>query len=88
MLEKYLHDVIAAPLPDRDEIATFLCTDVVFDKPSAGNPLREGYLTKKGQNLGRWVTRYYVLRGSKLDFFEVVSWLSCAKENFDADHSF
>ncbi|KDN52383.1 RhoGAP-domain-containing protein [Tilletiaria anomala UBC 951] len=72
MLDKWLHDCISAQLPDRDDIATFLCTDVVLhDKPKpSGSAVREGYLTKKGQNLGRWVTRYYVLRATRLDFFE------------------
>ena len=38
------------------------------------NPARKtGYLTKKGRNFGGWQTRYYVLQGPLLEYFEAVS---------------
>lgn len=71
LLEIYLQSLMVLELPDKDEVCTFLCTDVV---PNRGrDPLscaKEGFLTKKGQNLGRWVTRFYVLRNSYLSYYE------------------
>jgi RalA-binding protein 1 len=46
----------------------------VPSKPKdAAATTREGFLTKKGQNMGRWVTRLYVLMGAQLDYYETVS---------------
>ena len=74
MLESYLQNLLAVELPDKDDICTFLCTDVVPSKPKdAAATTREGFLTKKGQNMGRWVTRLYVLMGAQLDYYETVS---------------
>ncbi|CAO1639390.1 unnamed protein product [Sympodiomycopsis kandeliae] len=71
LLEAYLANLLMIQLPDKDEVCTFLCTDVVPLRPRRTNPLfKEGFLTKKGQNLGRWVTRYYVLEDMKLQHFE------------------
>lgn len=72
MLERYLRNLLEIPLTDKEEVCTFLCTDVVPLAPSL-NPkslFKEGFLTKKGQNLGRWVTRFYSLDGSRLDYFD------------------
>lgn len=71
LLEIYLQSLMVLELPDKDEVCTFLCTDVVPNRKS--DPIsttKEGFLTKKGQNLGRWVTRFYVLRNSYLSYFE------------------
>ncbi|KAJ9477694.1 GTPase-activating protein BEM3 [Pseudozyma hubeiensis] len=71
LLEIYLQSLMVLELPDKDEVCTFLCTDVVPNRnrdPNSSN--KEGFLTKKGQNLGRWVTRFYVLRNSYLSYFE------------------
>nr|CDI51970.1 related to BEM3-GTPase-activating protein [Melanopsichium pennsylvanicum 4] len=71
LLEIYLQSLMVLELPDKDEVCTFLCTDVVPNRNR--DPLsisKEGFLTKKGQNLGRWVTRFYVLRNSYLSYFE------------------
>ncbi|SPO22640.1 related to BEM3 - GTPase-activating protein [Ustilago trichophora] len=71
LLEIYLQSLMVLELPDKDEVCTFLCTDVVPNR--LRDPLscsKEGFLTKKGQNLGRWVTRFYVLRNSYLSYFE------------------
>ncbi|TKY85003.1 hypothetical protein EX895_006083 [Sporisorium graminicola] len=71
LLEIYLQSLMVLDLPDKDEVCTFLCTDVVPNRtrdPTSCS--KEGFLTKKGQNLGRWVTRFYVLRNSYLSYFE------------------
>ncbi|CBQ70434.1 related to BEM3-GTPase-activating protein [Sporisorium reilianum SRZ2] len=71
LLEIYLQSLMVLELPDKDEVCTFLCTDVVPNRirdPTSCS--KEGFLTKKGQNLGRWVTRFYVLRNSYLSYFE------------------
>ncbi len=71
LLEIYLQSLMVLELPDKDEVCTFLCTDVVPNRMR--DPLstsKEGFLTKKGQNLGRWVTRFYVLRNSFLSYYE------------------
>ncbi|CAO1621952.1 unnamed protein product [Parajaminaea phylloscopi] len=72
MLEGYLRNLIAISLQDKEEVCTFLCTDVV-PQPRRGTSkalFKEGFLTKKGQNLGRWVTRFYSLDGPRLDYFD------------------
>ncbi|CDU24583.1 related to BEM3-GTPase-activating protein [Sporisorium scitamineum] len=71
LLEIYLQSLMVLELPDKDEVCTFLCTDVVPNRirdPTSCS--KEGFLTKKGQNLGRWVTRFYMLRNSYLSYFE------------------
>lgn len=74
MLEVYLQNLLAISLPDKDDFCTFLCTDAVPVKPIDPDATsKEGFLTKKGANLGRWVTRLYVLSGSTLDYYEAVS---------------
>ncbi|PWN52279.1 RhoGAP-domain-containing protein [Violaceomyces palustris] len=71
LLEIYLQSLLTIQLPDKDEVCTFLCTDVVPSKlKDTSSTSKEGFLTKKGQNLGRWVTRYYSLRNSTLAYFE------------------
>ncbi|KAJ1590702.1 hypothetical protein NDA11_001837 [Ustilago hordei] len=71
LLEIYLQSLMVLELPDKDEVCTFLCTDVVPSRIHDPNSCtKEGFLTKKGQNLGRWVTRFYVLRNSYLSYYE------------------
>lgn len=72
MLEAYLQNILAIPLTDKADLCTFLCTDAVPVKtkdPEATT--KEGQLTKKGANLGRWVTRLYCLAGTTLDYYEL-----------------
>ncbi|UZJ56947.1 hypothetical protein CBS101457_006267 [Exobasidium rhododendri] len=71
MLEAYLQNLLSISLPDKDDLCTFFCTDAVpikLNDPEATT--KEGFLTKKGANLGRWVTRLYCLSGSTLDYYE------------------
>lgn len=34
---------------------------------------KEGYLTKRGKNFGGWKTRYFVVQGPVLEYYESVS---------------
>ncbi|PWN34831.1 RhoGAP-domain-containing protein, partial [Meira miltonrushii] len=71
MLELYLRTLVTIPLPDKDDLCTFFCTDALQPKIREPDALtKEGFLTKKGQNLGRWVTRWYVLSETSLDHYE------------------
>jgi RalA-binding protein 1 len=35
-------------------------------------PSKEGYLTKRGKNFGGWQTRYFVLDGPQLKYYDAV----------------
>lgn len=37
---------------------------------------KEGYLTKRGKNFGGWKTRFFVLQGPVLEYYESVSHLA------------
>jgi hypothetical protein len=39
---------------------------------TTGPPLKEGYLTKRGKNFGGWQTRYFVLDGPNLKYYDTV----------------
>lgn len=45
-------------------------------KPVTRAGYKEGYLTKRGKNFGGWKTRYFVLQGPSLEYYESVSLLS------------
>jgi len=36
---------------------------------------KEGYLTKRGKNFGGWKTRFFVLQGPVLEYYDCVSGL-------------
>lgn len=71
-LEQYLRLVISLPLKDVTDLCEFLSTNVIEQEPE---PTRipghkEGYLTKRGKNFGGWKTRYFVLNGPVLRYYE------------------
>lgn len=70
-LETYLQSLQVAPLSDKADLCEFLSTDPVQVK--AAGARKEGYLTKKGKNFGGWKTRYFVLDGPVMEYFESVS---------------
>ena len=39
---------------------------------AGGHPIKEGYLTKRGKNFGGWQTRFFVLDGPQLKYFDGV----------------
>lgn len=69
-LETYLQSLQVAPLSDKVDLCEFLSTDPVHVKEAGAR--KEGYLTKKGKNFGGWKTRYFVLNGPVMEYFETV----------------
>ncbi|PCH44407.1 RhoGAP-domain-containing protein [Wolfiporia cocos MD-104 SS10] len=71
-LEQYLRSLIALPVKNKDEIIAFFTSDIVREtqKPVAQAGYKEGYLTKRGKNFGGWKTRYFVLQGPSLEYYE------------------
>lgn len=74
-LEAYLQSLIDLPVKNKDEVIAFLTSDVVRDakKPVMQAGHKEGYLTKRGKNFGGWKSRYFVLQGPVLEYYESVS---------------
>lgn len=62
-------------MKNKDEIIAFFTSDVVREtqKPVSQAGYKEGYLTKRGKNFGGWKTRYFVLQGPSLEYYESVS---------------
>ncbi|KAI0763764.1 hypothetical protein BD413DRAFT_483510 [Trametes elegans] len=71
-LEQYLRSLISLPVKNKDEIIAFFTSDIVRDaaKPVSQAGYKEGYLTKRGKNFGGWKTRYFVLQGPSLEYYE------------------
>ncbi|KAI0372788.1 RhoGAP-domain-containing protein [Pilatotrama ljubarskyi] len=71
-LEQYLRSLIALPVKNKDEVVAFFTSDIVRDtaKPVSQAGYKEGYLTKRGKNFGGWKTRYFVLQGPSLEYYE------------------
>ena len=73
MLQAYLQSVMNLPIKDKNEIIVFFSSDVLRERsPVTKNGYKEGYLTKRGKNFGGWKTRYFVLQGPVLEYFESV----------------
>lgn len=75
-LEAYMKSLQVAPLSDKSYLCDFLSTDVV--QPKTPGQRKEGYLTKRGKRWGGWTTRYFVLDGPVLEYFDTVCPLSMA----------
>lgn len=69
-----MQSLIALPVKNKDEVIAFLTSDIVRDakKPVMQAGHKEGYLTKRGKNFGGWKTRYFVLQGPVLEYYESV----------------
>lgn len=75
-LEAYLQQVTSLRIKDTRDLCEFLSTNVVEREAKRVNieqGWKEGYLTKRGKNFGGWKTRYFVLRGPVLEYFDTVS---------------
>lgn len=62
-------------IKDTRDLCEFLSTNVVErERRREGHDAgwKEGYLTKRGKNFGGWKTRYFVLRGPILEYFDMV----------------
>ncbi|KAJ4494234.1 hypothetical protein C8R41DRAFT_830372 [Lentinula lateritia] len=72
VLETYLQTLINLPVKNNDEVIAFFTTDIVKDtmQPVMQVGHKEGYLTKRGKNFGGWKTRYFVLQGPVLEYFD------------------
>ena len=70
-LESYIQSLLVAPISDKSDFCDFLNTDRV--KAMQNGVKKEGYLTKKGKSFGGWKTRYFVLDGPVMEYFESVS---------------
>lgn len=75
VLENYLQTLINLPVKSNDEVIAFFTSDIVRDtkQPVLQAGHKEGYLTKRGKNFGGWKTRYFVLSGPVLEYFDTVS---------------
>lgn len=65
----------AAVLLERGDVCTFLTSNIISDRAApVSNPgYKAGFLTKKGRNFGHWSTRYYVIQGRMLEYYDAVS---------------
>ncbi|KAF9431339.1 hypothetical protein BGZ76_000437, partial [Entomortierella beljakovae] len=72
-LEQYLQHITTLRIKDTRDLLEFLSTNVVERdrrKDERGLGWKEGYLTKRGKNFGGWKTRYFILRGPILEYFD------------------
>ncbi|KAL1413437.1 Rho GTPase activating protein [Vanrija albida] len=67
-LEVYLESLLVAPISDKTDLCNFLTTDTVQAK--AAKSRKEGFLAKKGKTPFGWKTRYFVLDGSLMKYYE------------------
>lgn len=72
ILEHYLQTLINLPVKNNDEVIAFFTTDIVREtkQPVMQAGYKEGYLTKRGKNFGGWKTRYFVLQGPVLEYYD------------------
>ncbi|KAF9928814.1 hypothetical protein FBU30_002085 [Linnemannia zychae] len=73
-LEQYLQQLTSLRIKDTRDLCEFLCTNVVERagrKEIHESGWKEGYLTKRGKNFGGWKTRFFVLRGPILEYFDI-----------------
>ncbi|KAG0271083.1 hypothetical protein BGZ95_001180 [Linnemannia exigua] len=72
-LEQYLQQVTSLRIKDTRDLCEFLSTNVVErEKLREGGESgwKQGYLTKRGKNFGGWKTRYFILKGPVLEYFD------------------
>ncbi|KAJ7268579.1 hypothetical protein C8J57DRAFT_346729 [Mycena rebaudengoi] len=73
ILESYLTTLLSRRLPADlgDELISFLTSNVDRSEPQVERPEgQQGYLAKRGKNLGGWYVRYFEQDGPVLDYFE------------------
>ncbi|KAG0373008.1 hypothetical protein BGX24_012287, partial [Mortierella sp. AD032] len=72
-LEQYLQQVTSLRIKDTRDLCEFLSTNVVEREKSregCESGWKQGYLTKRGKNFGGWKTRYFILKGPVLEYFD------------------
>ncbi|GLB43450.1 putative GTPase-activator protein for Rho-like GTPases [Lyophyllum shimeji] len=72
VLESYLQMLINLPVKENNEVIAFFTSDIVREtkQPVMQVGHKEGYLTKRGKNFGGWKTRYFVLQGPVLEYYD------------------
>ncbi|TFK18453.1 RhoGAP-domain-containing protein [Coprinopsis marcescibilis] len=72
VLEQYLQSLIVLPIKNNDEVIAFFTSDIVREtkQPVMQAGHKEGYLTKRGKNFGGWKTRFFVLQGPALEYYD------------------
>ncbi|KAF9200907.1 hypothetical protein BGZ49_008861 [Haplosporangium sp. Z 27] len=71
-LEQYLQQLASLHIKDTRELCEFLNTNIIERDSRKGHEAgwKEGYLTKRGKNFGGWKTRFFVLKGPVLEYFD------------------
>ncbi|KAK3813432.1 MAG: RhoGAP-domain-containing protein [Benniella sp.] len=72
-LEQYMQQLTSIRFKDTRDLCEFLRTGLVergSRKEGKEAGWKEGYLTKRGKNFGGWKTRFFVLRGPVLEYFD------------------
>ncbi|KAF7317921.1 hypothetical protein MKEN_00880200 [Mycena kentingensis (nom. inval.)] len=72
ILETYLQALVNLPVKNNDEVVAFFTSDIIRDykQPVMQAGHKEGYLTKRGKNFGGWKTRFFVLQGPVLEYYD------------------
>ncbi|KAJ7257866.1 hypothetical protein B0H12DRAFT_1282145 [Mycena haematopus] len=72
ILETYLQALVNLPIKNNDEVIAFFTSDIVreYKQPVMQAGHKEGYLTKRGKNFGGWKTRFFVLQGPVLEYYD------------------
>ncbi|KAK0467319.1 uncharacterized protein EV420DRAFT_1759150 [Desarmillaria tabescens] len=72
VLQNYLQTLIKLPVKNNDEVIAFFTSDIMreMNQPVMQAGHKEGYLTKRGKNFGGWKTRYFVLQGPVLEYYD------------------
>ncbi|KAJ7460547.1 hypothetical protein FB451DRAFT_1269430 [Mycena latifolia] len=72
ILETYLQALVNLPVKNNDEVIAFFTSDIIREYKQAVMQAghKEGYLTKRGKNFGGWKTRFFVLQGPVLEYYD------------------
>lgn len=73
VLQKYLQSLCAAQLSEKSDVCEFFNSNIVVSERNSTSTrpgFMQGYLTKKGRNFGGWQTRFYMLDGPILEYFD------------------
>ncbi|KIY52893.1 RhoGAP-domain-containing protein, partial [Fistulina hepatica ATCC 64428] len=72
VLQNYFQSLISLPVKKNDEVIAFFTSDILREakQPVMQVGHKEGYLTKRGKNFGGWKTRYFVLQGPMLEYYD------------------
>ncbi|KAG5645735.1 hypothetical protein DXG03_005431 [Asterophora parasitica] len=72
VLENYLQMLINLQVRENNEVIAFFTSDIVREakQPVMQVGHKEGYLTKRGKNFGGWKTRFFVLQGPVLEYYD------------------